>query len=138
MKRTTLIACAGLILAPGIAWAQTTMPAPRREEAPRGNVAPREVAPRGETAPGGEVTGSIPGGIVASERPQFRTYVIGQHHPSFRYSSDVRVGAVLPDSGVTYYEVPSQFGQVRYRYTVVNDEVVLVDPGTHKIVEIIQ
>jgi hypothetical protein len=61
----------------------------------------------------------------------------GERHPSYRYQSDIRVGADLPSSGVTYYEVPPEYGVTKYRYTVVNDRTVLVDPGTHRIVEII-
>jgi len=68
---------------------------------------------------------------------EFRTYVTGQRHHSYRYENDLRVGADLPSSGVTYYEVPREYGVTRYRYTVVNDRTVLVDPGTHRIVEII-
>ena len=30
------------------------------------------------------------------------------------------VGAVLPETGVTYYDVPQRFGATPYRYTVVN------------------
>jgi hypothetical protein len=46
----------------------------------------------------------------------------------------VRVGADLPSSGVTYYEVPREYGVTNYRYTIVNDRTVLVDPGSHRIV----
>lgn len=38
---------------------------------------------------------------------------------------------------VTYYTVPKEYGVTTYRYTVVNDTPVLVDPHTHRIVEII-
>ena len=84
----------------------------------------------------GATAGAVAGGI-ADEWPRFRTYVTGQRHPSYRYQSDIRVGADLPSSGVTYYEVPREYGVTKYRYTVVNDRTVLVDPGTHRIVEII-
>jgi hypothetical protein len=50
----------------------------------------------------------------------------------------VRVGAVLPSSGVQYYEVPQEYGVREYRYTVVNDRVVLVEPRTRRIVQIIE
>jgi Protein of unknown function (DUF1236) len=48
------------------------------------------------------------------------------------------VGAVLPSSGVTYYEVPAEYGVRNYRYTVVNDRTVLVDPRTHTVVQVIE
>jgi hypothetical protein len=47
------------------------------------------------------------------------------------------VGAKLPTSGVTYYEVPQEYRVAKYRYTVVNERPVLVDPGTHTIVQVI-
>jgi hypothetical protein len=58
--------------------------------------------------------------------------------PSYRYENEVRVGAVLPSSGVEYYEVPAEYGVRDYRYTVVNNRTVLVDPRTHRVVQIIE
>src|SRR4029077_1682289 len=54
----------------------------------------------------GATVGAVAGGIADDARPRFRTYVTGQRHPSYRYDREVRVGADLPSSGVTYYEVP--------------------------------
>ena len=85
----------------------------------------------------GAGVGAIAGGIADESRPRFRTYVTGQKHPSYRYQNEVRVGADLPPSGVTYYEVPREYGVTNYRYTVVNDRTVLVDPSTHRIVQVI-
>ena len=42
-----------------------------------------------------------------------------------------------PATGVTYYEVPAEYGVTKYRYTIVNNRTVLVDPMTHTIVQII-
>ena len=64
------------------------------------------------------------------DRPRFRTYVVEQRVPSYRYESEFRVGAVLPETGVTYYEVPAEYGVTGYRYTYVNDRAVIVDPRT--------
>jgi hypothetical protein len=86
----------------------------------------------------GAVTGGINGLLGIKERPRFKQYVIKQHPRSFTYDEPVTVGAVLPPDGIEYYEVPAQYGHVTYRYTVVNDEVVLVDPGTRRIVQIVQ
>ena len=82
--------------------------------------------------------GAIAGGLSDQQAPQFRQYVVSQQRPSYRYAEEVRVGATLPSSGVTYYEVPSQFGVRDYRYTVVNERTVLVDPKTHRIVQVIE
>jgi hypothetical protein len=85
----------------------------------------------------GGVGGFIVGGISDETRPRFRTYVVEQKRPSYAYSSQVVVGAELPSSGVTYYEAPAEYGVKNYRYTVVNNRTVLVDPNTHRIVQIV-
>jgi hypothetical protein len=86
----------------------------------------------------GAGVGAIAGGIADDTRPRFRSYVSERHVPSYRYESEVRVGADLPSSGVTYYEVPREYGVTKYRYTIVNDRTVLVDPTTHRIVQVIE
>ena len=85
----------------------------------------------------GAATGTVGGILGVDTRPRFRSYVETQRRPSYRYSDEVRVGAVLPSSGVTYYEVPAEYGVREYRYTVVNNRTVLVEPRTRRIVEII-
>ena len=85
----------------------------------------------------GATVGAVGGAIADDARPRFRSYVVERHHPSFRYDREVRVGADLPSSGVTYYDVPREYGVTKYRYTVVNGRPVLVDPGTHRIVQVI-
>jgi hypothetical protein len=86
----------------------------------------------------GGVTGAIVGGIVGPKEREFHQYVVTQKVPSYTYREDVRVGAVLPERGVTYREVPTEYGVKNYRYTVVNDTPVLVEPGTRRIVQIIR
>ncbi|MBZ9799303.1 DUF1236 domain-containing protein [Mesorhizobium sp. ES1-4] len=46
---------------------------------------------------------------------------------------ELNVGTALPDT-VELHEVPN----VKYRYTVVDNQTVIVDPSTRKIVKIIQ
>ena len=78
-------------------------------------------------------------GLISTEmRPRFRTYVVQQAPATFTYSSPVAVGAVLPETGVTYYTVPAEYGVTQYRYTVVNNTPVLVDPGTRRVIQVIQ
>ena len=86
----------------------------------------------------GGVTGAIVGGIADQQQPEFRQYVTTQSVPSYTYREDVRVGAVLPESGVTYYEVPAQYKVKGYRYTVVNNTPVLVEPSSRRIVQVIR
>jgi hypothetical protein len=94
----------------------------------------------GERAAGpvGAVVGGVNGVLGVNERPRFRSYAAERHYPSYRYNEDVRVGAVLPESGVTYYDVPQEYNVHDYRYTVVNDRTVLVDPHTRRIVEVVE
>ena len=86
----------------------------------------------------GGVTGAIVGGIADQQQPEFRQYVITQKVPSYTYREEVRVGAVLPEAGVTYHEVPAQYKVKGYRYTIVNDTPVLVEPGSRRIVQVIR
>jgi hypothetical protein len=86
----------------------------------------------------GGVVGGVEGVLGVEQRPRFRSYVVEQRRPSHRYQGDVRVGAVLPEAGVTYYDVPQEYGVRDYRYTIVNDRPVLVEPRTRRIVEVVE
>jgi Protein of unknown function (DUF1236) len=85
----------------------------------------------------GGVVGGVNGVLGIDQRPRFHSYVVERHHPSYAYDGDLRVGADLPGDGVTYYDVPAEYGTHDYRYTVVNNRTVLVDPRTHRVVEIV-
>src|ERR1700723_2297329 len=100
----------------------------------------RAAGPVGAVVGGGVggVGGGVEGVLGVDQRPRFRSYVVEQRRPSYQYSEDVRVGAVLPEAGVTYYDVPPEYGVRDYRYTVVNNRTVLVDPRTHRIVEVVE
>jgi hypothetical protein len=74
--------------------------------------------------------------IAVEERPAFRDYVVEQRVPAFSIPDRVIVGATLPETGVTYYDVPQRFGATTYRYTVVNGATVLVEPRSRRIVEV--
>jgi hypothetical protein len=86
----------------------------------------------------GAAVGTIGGILGVEDRPRFREYVVQERLPSYRYSDDLRVGVVLPESGVTYYDVPADYHVTGYRYTYVNDRAVLVDPQTRRVVQIIE
>jgi hypothetical protein len=83
----------------------------------------------------GAATGTVGGILGVEERPRFREYVIREHPHAYHYRGDLRVGAVLPGD-VTYYDVPAEYHVAGYRYAYINDRVVLVEPGTRRIVEI--
>ncbi|WP_436148238.1 DUF1236 domain-containing protein [Bosea sp. LjRoot90] len=86
----------------------------------------------------GGVGGAVVGGIIGDNTPALQTYVTEQRVPSYTYSEDVRVGAVLPQQGVTYREVPAEYGVKGYRYTVVNNRTVLVEPESRRIIQVIE
>lgn len=48
------------------------------------------------------------------------------------------MGAVLPEAGVTYYEVLAEYKVKGYKYTVVNNTPVLVEPSSRRIVQVIR
>jgi hypothetical protein len=85
----------------------------------------------------GAVAGTIGGILGVDDRPRFREYVVHENLPSYRYSGDFMVGAVLPESGLTYYDIPGEYHVQGYRYAYVNNHAVLVDPRTRVIVQII-
>jgi len=83
-------------------------------------------------------TGQVIGSIALEQRRGFRNYVIEEETPSYAVPGEIQVGTTLPELGVTYYDVPERFGATSYRYTVVNDRTVLVDPVTRRVVQVIE
>ena len=65
---------------------------------------------------------------------EVRTYITQQEAPSVVYDGDIAVGTELPSS-VEVHTIPSNDA---YGYTVINKQRVIVDPHTHRIIEIIQ
>ena len=77
-------------------------------------------------------------GIAVDQRPAFHEYIVRERVPNYTIPDRVIVGGVLPEAGVTYYDVPQSFGITPYRYTVVNGQTVLVEPRTRRIVQVIE
>jgi len=65
---------------------------------------------------------------------EVRTYITEQEAPSVVYDGDVVVGTELPSS-VVVHTIPSNDA---YGYTVINKKRVIVDPQTHRIIEVIE
>ncbi len=76
-------------------------------------------------------------GISADQRSAFREYIVRERVPNYTISERVVVGGVLPEAGVTYYDVPQTFGVTPYRYTVVNGQTILVEPKSRRIVQVV-
>jgi hypothetical protein len=137
MKTRSLIAAIAFaaVLLPAAVQAQGTVRG-AEEGADRGG---RAAGPVGAVVGGavGAATGTVNGILGVDTRPRFREYAVRERVPSYRYEQELRVGAVLPESGVTYREVPEEFHAPGYRYTYVNDRPVIVEPRSRRIVEII-
>ena len=88
-------------------------------------------------APGRTVIVEDAPGIAAEQFPAFRQYVIRERIPDYTIPGRVGVGTVLPEMGVTFYDVPPSFASTPYRYTIVNGETVLVEPRTRRVVQVI-
>lgn len=84
----------------------------------------------------GGIGGAIVGGISDANSQRFRTYAVREVRDDYRYDREVVVGTELPPA-VVYHEVPSEYGVKNYRYTRVNGRVVLVDPQTRRVVQIV-
>lgn len=144
MKRSSIIGAAlavAALAAPGAAYAQGV----GRGAAEGAAVGNRAAGPVGGAVGGavggvvGGVNGAVAGILGIDQRPRFHEYVVREHRPSYHWGNEVRVGAVLPENGVTYYDVPAEY-HVRpgYRYTVIDNRTVLVDPVTHEVVEVLE
>ncbi len=79
-----------------------------------------------------------PDGIAVDQRPAFREYIVRERVPNYTIPDRVIVGGVLPEVGVTYYDVPQTYAVTPYRYTVVNGRTILVDPRSRRIVQVIE
>ena len=79
------------------------------------------------------VTDPAPTGAIVLPG-EVRTYVMEQQTPSVVYDGDVVVGTTLPNT-VEVHTVPNMDG---YAYTVVNDRRVIVEPQTHRVIQVLE
>ena len=76
--------------------------------------------------------------IAPEQRSVIRQYVTTHKVAPARVKERVTVGATIPQD-VELAPVPSDWGPsfTRYRYIYTGDDVVLVDPGTRKVIQVI-
>jgi hypothetical protein len=76
--------------------------------------------------------------IAPEQRTVIREYVVKEKIRPYRMQSRVTVGATLP-ADVELAPVPETWGPAfrSYRYVYTGDDVVLVDPSSRRVVEII-
>ena len=79
------------------------------------------------------------GGVQEETVQRVRTYVVKQKPASVAAPSGftVTTGAVLPQT-VPVQSFPADVGVTNYQYVVIGGQTVLVEPGTRRIVEVIQ
>lgn len=75
--------------------------------------------------------------ITTEQQSKVRAYVVKEKPASVKVTESVTVGAALPSS-VTLQTLPADVGVTQYRYAVVNDKTVLVEPSSRKVVQIIE
>jgi hypothetical protein len=128
MKIRTAMTVAVLALTPTLALAQNTI----RDGARNGAAAGGEVLGPVGAAAGGTVgaavgaAAAIPDAVISSAR--------GENYPSVVVRERVAVGEPLPGT-VELRPVPRYDA---YRYAVVNDQRVIVDPNTRRVIRIIE
>ncbi len=76
--------------------------------------------------------------IAPEQRTVIRDYVVKEKIRPYRMQSRVTVGATLP-AEVELAPVPETWGPTfrSYRYVYTGDDVVLVDPSSRRVVQII-
>ena len=76
--------------------------------------------------------------IAPEQRTVIRDYVVKEKVRPYKMQSRVTVGATLP-ADVELAPVPEAWGPTfrSYRYVYTGDDVVLVDPSSRRVVEII-
>jgi hypothetical protein len=85
-------------------------------------------------AVGGVAGAAVGGALTAEERTRSRVYIVAQRRPSVRVREQVAVGYRVP-ARVTLHSVPAEAGlRADYRYTVINERPVLIEPRTRRVV----
>jgi hypothetical protein len=142
LKKLALVAA--LTITPAVAFAQS-QPSGGAVGGATSGAAAGAVGGAVVGGPVGAVVGGVGGAVVGAivgdaAEPKFRTYVVQQRVPSYTYAEPVAVGTVLPQQGVVYHQLPADYAPnaSNYRYTVVNDRTVIVEPQTRRIVQIIE
>ena len=77
--------------------------------------------------------------IAPEQRTQIRTYVVERRVPAIPLRERVVVGATLPTE-VELVAVPTEWGPdlVRYRYVYTDNRVVLVEPSSRRVIQVIE
>jgi uncharacterized protein YcfJ len=85
----------------------------------------------------GAIAGGTVGRITGEDRVYVKRYVVEKRYPSVQMDEPIDVGEALPED-VAEYEIEDRPALARYRYAYVNDQVVVVEPRSRKVIEIIE
>lgn len=86
---------------------------------------------------GGAAGAAVGASLSPADAGTVRQYVVTQRRPSVRLREEVVVGAPLP-TRVRLYTIPANVGvTTEYRYAVVNNQTVLVDPMTREVIQVL-
>jgi hypothetical protein len=128
MKTRLLLAAAAIALAPAAAFAQANTV---------GGAATGAVVGGAVGGPVGAVGGAIIGGTVGAATeppPAVTTYVERERVPSVTVEEEIVVGQPLPRT-VKLYTIPKH---KEFRYAIVNERRVIVEPRSRKVIKVIQ
>jgi Protein of unknown function (DUF1236) len=106
-----------------------------------GDVQRRETT-RETTREGGDATGAIT--LSSEARTKFREVVRSRNVTRVNVDIDVRVGAVVPATVTTFYDLPPDLCDVyripcSYKYIVLTSgEIIIINPSTRAIVLVIE
>ena len=99
-----------------------------------GAMAPTAAMAQSAVVVGGGGGGGTVGVAVEAPPPPVVTYVEREDIPSVTVEEHVVVGQPLP-AAVELHTIPKY---KKYSYAIVNDQRVIVDPGTRKVIKIIE
>jgi hypothetical protein len=75
--------------------------------------------------------------VAVDQKPAFLGYVKRRQMHSDLLVKHVSVGDLLPDSGVIYYDIPLRYGAPFYRCVVIGEQVMIADPSTGRVIQVI-
>ena len=80
-----------------------------------------------------------PPSISPAQEKEIREFVEGEHRTSVAVPASFQLapGATLPD-GVALYEFDTGMSTVQFRYTLIGGKIVVADPGSRKVIWILE
>lgn len=77
------------------------------------------------------------GAMDEQQAAAFKKYVMGKKHASHAYKDKIVMGAMMPMEGMEMFDVPADYTSGKYQYVHLNEDWVVIDTKTHKVVQII-